>query len=150
MKTCKHCNQEKPLTDYPRNKLMKSGFLNICKACAYEAHKKRRQTEEGKAARKKEKQYPDAKRRYKQSEKGKAVQAAYKRDPSRTAAKNAVRYAIQTNKLTRLPCEICGANAHAHHSSYAQDMRLAVTWLCQSHHNLLHIEFENKKSWIHA
>lgn len=47
---------------------------------------------------------------------------------------NAIRLAIKNGKLKRLPCEVCGSNAQAHHDSYLPEDRLNVRWLCQVHH----------------
>lgn len=56
--------------------------------------------------------------------------------PERKIATDAVRYAVRSGKLTRLPCEICGSKALAHHPAY--DKPLLVTWLCQPHHKAAH------------
>ena len=147
MKTCKWCSQAKPLFDFYTHAGMKDGYLNKCKSCCYEWTKQYRKTDSGIAVRKKEKQYPENKKRYKRSEKGQLSASKYKRNPVREAAKNAVRYAIRTGKLHRQPCFVCGEASQAHHSSYAPEMRLVVTWLCQKHHNQLHIEHSGYKSW---
>lgn len=41
-------------------------------------------------------------------------------------------------KLTRQPCEVCGAesNIEAHHSDYSKP--LDVNWLCREHHKEWH------------
>ena len=33
MKKCKHCNEEKPYSEYYKRKEMKDGYLKICKNC---------------------------------------------------------------------------------------------------------------------
>ena len=33
LKKCKKCNQTKPLSEFYKNKLMTSGYLNTCKLC---------------------------------------------------------------------------------------------------------------------
>lgn len=44
---------------------------------------------------------------------------------------------IRRGKITREPCEICGAEpAEGHHHDY--DKPLDVTWLCREHHMDLH------------
>ena len=85
-------------------------------------------------------------KRYEKTEKAKLADKRYeqKRYQSpegklRQAAKNAVKYAVKTGKLVKEPCFICGSEESvAHHSSYARDMRLVVTWLCTPHHNEIH------------
>jgi hypothetical protein len=147
-KTCRKCGETKQLSDFPPHKDMSDGHLNTCRDCRNIYIKNHRKTPAGMATRQKEKQYPDVKKRYKQSEKGKQAIARYKRDKTRESAKNAVKYALKTGKLIKQPCFVCGhEESHAHHSSYAPDMKLVVTWLCQTHHNELHIEHNGYKSW---
>lgn len=147
MKTCKWCGEKKTLDLFPKHKQMADGHLNKCKSCLLLYVNAHRKTEAGKAARAKEKQYPAAKLKYKKSEKGKAAAARHKIPKDREAANNAVRYALRRGKIFRQPCFECGQPGMAHHSSYAADMRLCVTWLCVHHHNLLHVEHDNKKTW---
>jgi hypothetical protein len=61
--------------------------------------------------------------------------------PERKQAATAVANAIRDGKLERPDnCEFCGKECkpHAHHSSYAKDMQLLVTWLCISCHKETH------------
>lgn len=44
---------------------------------------------------------------------------------------------IESGRLTRLPCEVCGKeNADAHHHDYSKP--LDVQWLCRRHHARSH------------
>ncbi len=57
-------------------------------------------------------------------------------------AQRAVNLALKNGNITRKPCQICGnEKVEAHHSSYASDKRLDVTWLCMAHHNAWHRVF---------
>lgn len=153
MKTCNKCGETKDLSEFFRNKGMPDGLLKQCKKCVTERTKLYRKTPNGIAARKNEKQYPEAKKRYKQTEKGKLAQSRYNKKryqqykKEKAFAHMAVRNALLSGKLIAQPCWICGEKAEAHHSSYSQDMTLAVTWLCRQHHNQVHIEYKNYKSW---
>ena len=146
MKTCTVCFQEKNLDQYYK------GYAT-CKSCHYNKVKIYRQSEAGKLTRKKERRkakesgaYQTWQTKYESSEKGKTRQKEYAQKrmstefgKTRQSAKNAVKYALKTGKLKREVCFVCGENqAHAHHSSYAKDMRLVVTWLCHVHHNEIH------------
>lgn len=52
-------------------------------------------------------------------------------------ARNLVHFRIKRGKMTRLPCEICGAaKTQAHHEDYSKPSD--VRWLCPSHHAMLH------------
>ena len=148
MKHCKSCQLEKPLSDFYKHSIMKDGYRTYCKQCMNEKEKEYRSTAAGKIARSKEKQYPDAKKRYKQSDKGKLKAKEYNRPKGRLAAINAVAYAIRTKKLVRQPCQVCGQKSEAHHWSYLPEHRLDVIWLCKKHHNKLHVQQANLKSWV--
>lgn len=59
------------------------------------------------------------------------------RYPDRYRARTAVNNAVRDGRLTREPCEACGAEpAHAHHADYARP--LDVRWLCRAHHAEVH------------
>jgi hypothetical protein len=81
-------------------------------------------------------------RKYSASEKGRAREARkYERrkmeSPEKLKARYAVRYAVRTGKLVKMPCW-CGDLSEAHHEDYSKP--LEVQWLCKKHHDQLHIE----------
>lgn len=52
--------------------------------------------------------------------------------------------AVRDGKLTRQPCEVCGAEpTEAHHDDY--DKPLEVRWLCRKHHREYHKQLRLKK-----
>lgn len=52
-----------------------------------------------------------------------------------------VRNAVRAGKLTKCPCEICGAmEVEAHHDDYSKP--LVVRWLCRVHHNEMHLKYK--------
>jgi hypothetical protein len=53
-------------------------------------------------------------------------------------ARSAVNNAVANGRLVQEPCFICGEKGEAHHASYAEDMRLLITWLCRKHHREIH------------
>jgi len=146
MKNCSVCKELKPLSQY------RKGYAK-CDACRYVVQKIYRETEAGKLARKKEAinarisgKKQERQKRYLLTEKSKEVKKKYEtkrgQDPAfkvKQSAHKAVYYALNTGKLVRQPCFICGEiMSEAHHPSYAKDMRLAVVWLCKFHHNEIH------------
>ena len=71
------------------------------------------------------------------SRKAESMRASLKRNQHKVSARRLVRSAIDSGKLKRLPCEICGASiTHAHHEDYAKS--LDVRWLCRKHHDECH------------
>ena len=146
MKTCTKCEKEFD------ESFFYSGRPH-CKGCHQEQIRAYRSTPAGREARRRERRKAKEngkdfawQKSYDLTPKGQATRYRYEskryRGPegkARLAAKNAVKYAVRTGKLKRLPCEVCGdSKAVAHHSSYEKDMRLCVTWLCVAHHNELH------------
>ena len=57
---------------------------------------------------------------------------------ARVLARTAINIAIRAGKITRQPCQVCGApDAQAHHPDYRQP--LTVRWLCRVHHIAHHL-----------
>ena len=63
-------------------------------------------------------------------------ESAYQRQ--KDAARRKVRYALDSGRMARLPCERCGEPAEAHHDSYRETDWLKVRWLCVEHHSEFH------------
>jgi hypothetical protein len=58
-------------------------------------------------------------------------------DPAKRRARDKLKKAIKRGKMTRQPCEVCGAEpAQAHHDDYSKP--LDVRWLCPVHHGVEH------------
>lgn len=118
---------------------MTDGHFGICKECHKAAMRAIGQTQEGKDRQKIRNTLPKrvaARAAYAKTAIGKSItnkaKAAWaKRNPEKVKA---VRLA---NKLTRKPCEVCGAvNVHGHHDDYSKP--LEVRWLCPRHHSEHH------------
>ncbi len=116
-KVCRDCDLERPISEFHRNAKMADGHLNFCRDCVNKKvvwkYRDRPKTST-------EKRTQEATRyREKYPHKRKAHQAVYR--------------AIQSGKLVRLPCDVCGdQRSHAHHEDYS--MPLVVVWLCKKHH----------------
>lgn len=87
-----------------------------------------------------------ARRLYQQTEQGKAAHVRANKawqslHPKRKAASTAVNNAINSGKMQKMPCFVCGENVvEAHHADY--DQPLSVTWLCVEHHKEIHWKME--------
>ena len=58
-------------------------------------------------------------------------------DPVKRKAHSAVQVAVNSGRLLREPCEVCGCEtAQAHHDDYSHP--LSVRWLCCDCHCLVH------------
>jgi hypothetical protein len=146
MKTCFKCHITKPLSEFYRHPKMSDGHLNKCKSCTKKDTQKRTdylrandpEWVEDELARQRLK---ERKRR----ELGLASPASpatiykwRKNNPQKRAAHSAVQYALESGKLQKLPCSVCGVkNAHAHHDDYSKP--LDVIWLCSRHHHERHV-----------
>ncbi len=53
-------------------------------------------------------------------------------------------YAIQTGRVVKEPCEVCGTeeNIHGHHEDYSK--KFDVIWLCREHHLERHRIYESE------
>lgn len=59
------------------------------------------------------------------------------RHPIEEAARRAVEREVRAGRMTRQPCEKCGATkTHGHHDDYTRP--LVVRWLCRLHHDEHH------------
>lgn len=150
-KLCTSCLQVKPLEDFYRDQSCVDGRSGRCKPCKsklYSAARlalsedERRFLNEA-SARRRDTASPEVRAR--QLERTRAWRAAPKQkedDKRRHAAdyktqkglaRSLVQTAIRSKKVTRLPCEVCGASpTHGHHDDYSKP--LDVRWLCRSHH----------------
>lgn len=123
MKKCFKCDEVKPLEEFYRHPMMGDGHLNKCKECTkYDVRKNRENRRE----------YYIAYDRQRSKERER-IEAIGRRNRQRLKATQKVYQAVKRGKLTRQPCEVCGAEkVEAHHPNYA--FPLDVMWLCRKHH----------------
>lgn len=129
MKTCFKCNKEKPLSQFYKHPRMADGRLGKCKTCT--------KTDVAENYEYKRDQYAEYERqRFQRPERKAAIigyqQALRDKSPGKYRARNAVSNAVRDGRLTKLPCEVCGNSAQAHHDDYRRP--LVVRWLCRKHH----------------
>ncbi len=70
----------------------------------------------------------------------KCVKSWREKYPEQRLAHTAVFNAIQSGKLIKKPCSVCGSRerVEGHHKSYEEKDRLKVIWLCKKHHLKIH------------
>ena len=125
MKTCTQCEEEKPLSEYRKDKNQSSGLRPECKACCSARDKAYRQTPAGKKAQKE----------------GFARYSAKPANRRKRTIRQRVLNALKDGRIKKADgCESCGSTdkLEAHHPSYAGGMELCVTWLCQPCHKAAH------------
>ncbi len=132
MKHCNSCNKDKDLYEFGKRSASIDGLAAKCKSC--QKHYDSMRLRDPKRMK--------ARRDYQRTEKGKA---AHNRAAKNWVDKNAIKRAahimvgnaIKGGRVTKMPCEICGAkDSHGHHDDYAKP--LSVRWLCDTHHNEWH------------
>lgn len=113
---CGSCKEVKHEDCFSRSRKTKTGSQSYCKDCQ-RVYKRQHYLKN------KEDYITKVRQRAQNSQKAKAV--------------GALNYAIRKGKLTRQPCEECGAEkAEGHHDDYAKP--LEVRWLCRTHHRQHH------------
>lgn len=158
MKTCFKCNIPKPLEEFYKHSAMADGRLGKCKECTKSDVRnnysdKRDQYREYDRTRAMLPHRVEAREKY-QAEHPEVVERCKKRwaennpekirestrkyresNPEKYAAHVAVGNAVRDGKLTKKPCQSCGAEeVEAHHDDYSKP--LEVVWLCKPHHFL--------------
>lgn len=141
MKTCWKCKKSLPKSSFGSDRSKKEGLSGMCKKCGYKKIDERRKKSGYFHSQKyRDKFRKDGKTTY-QNRKV-ALEKYSKENPEKIKARGAVRYALKQGKLKKEPCAICGEKkVHAHHyAGYEKENWLAVSWLCQKHHNQSHYE----------
>ena len=134
-RVCSRCGQRKSLTAFYFQFGRSRGQ---CKECFNQSVTEYRKTGHGRAV------YRRIRQRYRATENAKAkhvghIKRQWHRYPERMSARLAVTHALQSGRLRKLPCAVCGSKrVHAHHPDYSR--KLDVVWLCSRHHREHHIE----------
>lgn len=133
MKHCNTCDTEKPREEFHIRKASKDGLSPKCRTCA-KAYDDARANDPHRVA---------ARFAYSKTERGMEAKnrgsaAWVKRHPKKRAAHIWIGNAVRDGKITKKPCEICGATdrIHGHHDDY--DKIYDVRWLCSEHHREWH------------
>lgn len=134
MKKCNICAINKPEREFYKNHATLDGYARRCKKC--ESLMKREQRKRNPST------FKQKDRNYYLKNKGRILKKRllwFKENKHKKRAHDAVKNALYTGKIIRLPCEICGEQrVDAHHDNYLKP--LDVRWLCKTHHMRLHHE----------
>ncbi len=134
-KTCFKCGELKPLSEFYAHAQMADGHLNKCKDCAKKDVRERYDSDKEKIAAYERARFKTAHRKAKVAD---YQRRRRKRHPDKNSARAAVKHAVRTGKLARLPCMFCGSLfTEAHHDDYSKP--LEVKWACfQCHRENFH------------
>lgn len=129
MKRCFKCGAIKALDDFYKHPDMPDGHVNKCKECnKIDVSKNYRGNREHYALYEKQRfQKPERKAQILTKQR---VRRA--KNPDKYFANTLTGNALRDGKLTKQPCEKCGAEAQAHHPDYSKP--LEIMWLCRKHH----------------
>lgn len=141
MRQCRTCGESKPLMDFYSQ--ANGTLLRDCKVCwrAYVKANRLARAEQYAAYERSRAMLPhrvEQRGQYAKTPQGrengnKAKREYLRRNPAKARATTAVSNAVRDGRLTRQPCEVCGATrAQAHHDDYSKP--LDVRWLCTKHH----------------
>jgi hypothetical protein len=132
--SCRICNVTKPLSQFTKHTQVIGGWGTECLDCARIRTSAYRNSNLEKVRvhdRERSKRAP-------RLEELRKLSANYKfLNPEKAHAHQAVRGAIESGRLKRLPCVVCGNPKSAgHHEDYSKPLK--VIWLCYAHHKQLH------------
>lgn len=143
MKECIECGKRKSLDDFYKNSASIDGKTSKCVECS-RAYAKQR-------LKKKQESMPEG---WKQKAKDKVAYQKewsaknpgyytekkrewWHKNKDRLKVAYAVKYAVKSGKLIKLPCFVCGEiEVEGHHPDYSRP--LDVVWLCKTHHREVH------------
>ena len=134
MKKCTNCRLSKPLSDFYRQKKGLSERQWWCKSCSNEYHKKYSKENRASLNRNARKWLEANKEKYLELQRiGQRIYTG--KYPKKIKAHSAIHSALDSGKLAKLACEVCGNFiSEAHHHDYNKP--LDVWWLCKEHHIL--------------
>jgi hypothetical protein len=135
MKECYQCHKTKPLKDFYKHSHTSDGHRGYCKDCASKNSAER--------YRKRFVEIAIYQRKLAKTQARKKKYVEYRREnrlknPDKYYARSIVTNALQSGKLKKEPCNICGTieKVEAHHNDYSKP--LEVIWLCFPHHLAVH------------
>ena len=135
VKRCRKCQNEKPLSEFYKNKKLTDGHFNKCKECT------RGDVLEHRALNiEKVRAYDRARGHSPHRITGNTerVKRYRKENPEAYKAHSMVNRAYKTGRLEKSECAICGGidKIEAHHEDYTKP--LDVIFLCSVHHHAVH------------
>jgi len=137
-KRCSRCKEWKSRLLFFKSRNEFDGLNSYCKPCKTLLTRAYRQSGEGRKVMRKSMNLW----RLNNPDKLSAYRRKYRRDnPVKCKARGKIGDQIESGKLIRGSCEVCGKkNAEAHHDDHSKP--LSVRWLCKKHHSEFHANYE--------
>jgi hypothetical protein len=137
VKRCRNCGEERPHSEFYKNKITKDGLASWCKSCDRNRDRKAYSKSYRSGG-----SYSQVRERYRKSDHGRKANREYLRKqrelfPEKIRARETVNSAVRWGRVSKpVACERCGAGGRieAHHSDYSKP--LDVVWLCKACHCL--------------
>ena len=133
IKPCICCAEPKPLVGFYKHAQMRDGHLNKCIECVKASALAHRLNN---VERIRSYDRMRASQPHRMALMQRVMGDYLVRFPDRRKANVAVGNAVRDGRLKKLPCQVCGVSAIAHHPDYSRP--LDVVWLCQPHHKQAH------------
>lgn len=137
LKRCFKCHALKPRTEFYAHPKMGDGLLGKCKTCTKNDVRQYREKNPDTLRRYEKQRFQRPERR---ASVARTTEAWRHSNPERKRAHVRVKRAVESGRLNRLPCQVCGTNeqVHGHHENYSRP--LDVVWLCALHHHRHHAQ----------
>lgn len=163
-KSCSKCGDTKPVEGFSRDQQSKDGKRSRCRECIreysaahadaqqarskahYAANRDRYLAERSIQRAANREAHRERARAYSRTPAGKATairsqQRQREIHPDRIYARETLRYAVASGRMSRGPCEVCAATpTDGHHDDYSKP--LGVRWLCARCHRAHHKQGE--------
>ena len=112
-------------------------FANLEHKKQYEAARRARIKQDPELLQKLRAQKREQHRRYRERRTFRNYGKRKPEDPLKRHARRKNNWAIESGKITRQPCQVCGEpKSHGHHPDYSKPFE--VVWLCPKHHGEQH------------
>ena len=137
MKIYRACGLNKPRKDFYAHPRMADGALNFCKTCVRKRIKLHRLMNPHVQENDRQRSKTPKRRAHLRAN----AERWDQHNPAAYRAHNIANAAVRDRKLSRQPCQICGAieHVHKHHRNYSRP--LDIVWLCAKCHARVHALF---------
>ena len=132
IKKCNKCHKVKSISGFAVRNDRSAGYYGHCKACDRVKSRGKYHKNIVKARTRAKKYYLKNPEKFAEKSKKLVTEKNFK-----YVARYLLRSAVESGKVNKLPCEVCGDKiSQAHHHDYKKP--LEVMWVCRKHHGEQH------------